>query len=68
MIAYTFLCIRCLRARAWPALFGFLLSGCSTLCSVGADAFTLQGELPADFALKAQRITAGPRIVVVAVT
>lgn len=54
MIAYTFLCIRYLRARAWPALFGFLLSGCSTLCSVGADAFTLQGELPADFALKAQ--------------
>ena len=43
-----------LLAHAWPALFGLLLSGCSTLGSVGADTFTLEGELPADFALKAQ--------------
>lgn len=43
-----------LLAHAWPALFGLLLSGCSMLGSVGADTFTLEGELPADFALKAQ--------------
>ncbi len=40
--------------HAWSALLGLLLSGCSTLGSVGADTFTLKGELPADFALKAQ--------------
>jgi len=31
-----------------------MLSGCSALGSAGADTFTLKGELPADFALKAQ--------------
>ncbi|MGY4822925.1 hypothetical protein [Stutzerimonas chloritidismutans] len=54
MTAHTFFHSRFLLARAWPALLGLLLSGCSTLGSVGADTFTLQGELPADFALKAQ--------------
>lgn len=38
----------------WPALLSLLLSGCSALGSVGADTFTLKGQLPADFALKAQ--------------
>lgn len=47
---------RCCRFHtyAWPALLGLLLSGCSALGSVGADTFTFKGELPADFALKAQ--------------
>ena len=54
MTAHVFFCSRFLHAHAWPALFGVLLSGCSTLGSVGADTFTLEGELPADFALKAQ--------------
>lgn len=54
MTANTFSHSRFLHALAWPALFGLLLSGCSTLGSVGADTFTLKGELPADFALKAQ--------------
>ncbi len=42
------------RAHLWPAMLGLLLSGCSTLSSVGSDTFTLEGELPADFALEAQ--------------
>lgn len=54
MPPYTFMrnCLR--RAHAWPALFGLVLSGCSALGSVGADTFTLEGELPTDFALRAQ--------------
>lgn len=54
MFSHTFFRSRFLHPHAWPALFGFLLSGCSTLGSVDANTFTLQGELPADFALKAQ--------------
>lgn len=54
MTSHTFYPSHSLHTHAWPVLFGFLLSGCSTLGSVGADTFTLGGELPADFALKAQ--------------
>ncbi|MEL7560764.1 hypothetical protein [Stutzerimonas chloritidismutans] len=54
MTSHTFSRSRFLPIHAWSALFGLLLSGCSTLGSVGADTFTLKGELPADFALKAQ--------------
>ncbi|MFI8689508.1 hypothetical protein ACIGHJ_04840 [Stutzerimonas kunmingensis] len=54
MTSHTFYRSPFLHAHAWPALFSVLLSGCSTIGSVGADTFTLQGELPADFALKAQ--------------
>ncbi|MCQ4313556.1 hypothetical protein NAV33_16920 [Pseudomonas stutzeri] len=54
MTANTFFHSRFLRAHAWSSLFGLLLSGCSTLGSFGADTFTFKGELPADFALKAQ--------------
>lgn len=54
MTSHTFSRSRFLPIHAWSVLFGFLLSGCSTLGSVGADSFTLKGELPADFALKAQ--------------
>ncbi|WP_241786399.1 hypothetical protein [Stutzerimonas stutzeri] len=54
MPPHTFMrnCLR--RAHAWPGLFGLVLSGCSALGSVGADTFTLEGELPTDFALRAQ--------------
>lgn len=54
MSSHTFSRSRFLLAHAWPALLGLLLSGCSALGSVGADTFTLEGELPADFALEAQ--------------
>ena len=54
MTSHTFSRSRFLPIHAWSVLFGLLLSGCSTLGSVGADSFTLKGELPADFALKAQ--------------
>ena len=54
MTSHTFSRSRFLHIHAWSVMFGFLLSGCSTLGSVGADTFTLKGELPADFALKAQ--------------
>lgn len=54
MTSHTFSRIRLLHIHAWPALLGLLLSACSTLGSVGAETFTLKGELPADFALKAQ--------------
>jgi len=54
MTSHTFSQSRFLPIHAWSALFGLLLSGCSTLGSVGADTFTLKGELPADFTLKAQ--------------
>ena len=54
MTSHTFYPSHSLHTHAWPVLFGFLLSGCSTLGSAGADTFTLQGELPANFALKAQ--------------
>jgi len=54
MKPHTFSRSRFLPIHAWSVLFGLLLSGCSTLGSVGADTFTLRGQLPADFALKAQ--------------
>ncbi len=54
MTSHTFSRSHFLPIHAWSVLFGFLLSGCSTLGSVGADSFTLEGELPPDFALDAQ--------------
>ena len=54
MMSHTFSRSRFLPIHAWSVLFGLLLSGCSTLGSVDADTFILKGELPADFALKAQ--------------
>jgi hypothetical protein len=54
MKSHTFSRSHFLPIHPWSALFGLLLSGCSTLGSVGADTFTLKGELPADFALKAR--------------
>ena len=54
MTSPTFSRSRFLPIHAWSVLFGLLLSGCSTLGSVGAETFTLKGELPANFALKAQ--------------
>ncbi|MGE6531144.1 hypothetical protein ACQKEM_19415 [Pseudomonas sp. NPDC077382] len=38
----------------WPALLALSLNACSTVGPLGAESFTLKGELPADFALKAQ--------------
>lgn len=38
----------------WPALLALSLNACSTVGPLGAESFTLEGELPADFALKAQ--------------
>ena len=38
----------------WLALLAIPLSGCGTLGSLFAERFTFEGELPADFALRAQ--------------
>lgn len=37
-----------------PLLLGFSLSACSALGSFGGESFIFEGELPADFSLKAQ--------------
>jgi len=43
-----------IRAILWPGLLGISLSACSALGSFGGETFTLEGELPANFSLKAQ--------------
>jgi hypothetical protein len=43
-----------LRALLWPGLLGLSLSACSSLSSLAGESFTLEGELPANFSLKAQ--------------
>ncbi|WP_312290608.1 hypothetical protein [Stutzerimonas nitrititolerans] len=43
-----------IRAILWPGLLGISLSACSALGSFGGETFTLEGELPAIFSLKAQ--------------
>ena len=43
-----------IRAILWPGLLGISLSSCSALGSFGGETFTLEGELPANFSLKAQ--------------
>ena len=43
-----------IRALVWPSLLGLSLSACSSLSSLASESFTLEGELPADFSLKAQ--------------
>ena len=43
-----------LRALLWPGLLGLSLSACSSLSQVAGESFTLEGELPANFSLKAQ--------------
>lgn len=43
-----------IRALVWPSLLGLSLSACSALGSLGVESFTLEGELPANFSLKAQ--------------
>ena len=50
----SFLKTSCIRALFWPSLLGFSLSACSALGSFGGQSFTLEGELPANFSLKAQ--------------
>jgi len=42
------------QAILWPGLLGISLSACSALGSFGGESFTLEGELPANFSLKAQ--------------
>ncbi|MCQ4242940.1 hypothetical protein [Stutzerimonas stutzeri] len=42
------------RALLGPCLLGLSLSACSSLNPLGGESFTLEGELPADFSLKAQ--------------
>jgi hypothetical protein len=44
----------CTAAFLWPALLALTLNACSAVGSLGAESFTLEGELPADFSLKAQ--------------
>lgn len=41
-------------AILWSGLLGISLSACSALGSFGGETFTLEGELPANFSLKAQ--------------
>lgn len=43
-----------IRAFFWPGLLVASLSACSALGSFGGQSFTLEGELPANFSLKAQ--------------
>lgn len=43
-----------IRALFWPGLLVASLSTCSALGSFGGQTFTLEGELPANFSLKAQ--------------
>ncbi|WP_241693743.1 hypothetical protein [Pseudomonas sp. OTU750018] len=38
----------------WISMLGLSLSACSSLSPLGGERFTLEGELPADFSLKAQ--------------
>jgi hypothetical protein len=42
------------RALLGPCLLGLSLSACSSLNPLGGESFTLEGELPANFSLKAQ--------------
>lgn len=44
----------CTAAFLWPALLALTLNACSAVGSLGAESFTLEGELPADFSLKTQ--------------
>ena len=43
-----------LRTLLWPGLLGLSLSACSSLSPLSGESFTLEGELPANFSLKAQ--------------
>lgn len=43
-----------LRALLWPGLLGLSLGACSSFSSLASESFTLEGELPANFSLKAQ--------------
>jgi len=43
-----------IRALLCPSLLGLSLSACSSLSPLIGDSFTLEGELPANFSLKAQ--------------
>ncbi|MCU1718974.1 hypothetical protein [Pseudomonas sp. 5P_3.1_Bac2] len=45
---------KALHALLWPALLCLSLSACSALSSLAGDSFTLEGELPSDFSLRAQ--------------
>ena len=41
------------RMLLWPSLFGLSLTACSSLGQLAGGSFTLEGELPANFSLKA---------------
>lgn len=43
-----------IRALLWPSFLGLSLSACSSFSSMASEKFTLEGELPANFSLKAQ--------------
>lgn len=45
---------RLFRTLFWPSLLGLSLSACSSFSSMAGENFTLEGELPANFSLKAQ--------------
>lgn len=42
------------RRLLWISMLGLMLSACSSLSPLGGERFTLEGELPANFSLKAQ--------------
>ncbi|WP_300657231.1 hypothetical protein [Pseudomonas sp.] len=42
------------RRLLWISMLGLMLSACSSLSPLGSESITLEGELPANFSLKAQ--------------